>query len=418
MSIWPRTDSDGIAPEGLALTGPACDRATGSTTPTDIRIALHPLPPMPELARAWTELEGRSDSSFFLSWTWIGSWLAQMPDGIQPQLLAASRGAELVGLAVFCPRRRRRFGVLPSRCWMLHETGDRSYDRLFMEYNGVLADRRVADKVTDAILHWLGERLTGSDELVLGGLTLAAERAARRVAARTGHTLQLRIADSAQWVDLGTVRAAGGDFRGGLGRNTRSAVNRSERLYRARGGLEHRVATSLDEALEYFAGLEVLHQAGWQARGQAGAFANAAFRPFHERLIAEGMPRGMVRLSRISAGGQPIGYLYNFVHRNRVLNYQGGFAFEADNRLKPGLLSHVLAIEDALARGEDCYDFMSTPAGHKPLLSNAEQPMNWLTLGPDRFSRRMEAHCRRARGVMADAVKRSLRGWIAPAKSI
>ena len=75
-------------------------------------------------------------------------------------------------------------------------------------------------------------------------------------------------------------------------------------------------------------------------------------------------------------------------------------------------------ISDALARGEDCYDFMSTPAGHKPLLSNAEQPMNWLTLGPDRVSRRVEAHCRWARGLMVDAVKRSLRGWIAPAKSI
>ncbi len=413
MSIWPCPDS--VHPTS---DGPAMEAATAAATSPGIRIALHPLPSMPELARAWTELESRADSSFFLSWSWIGSWLAQMPDGIEPHLLVASRGDEPVGLAVLCPRVRRRFGLLHSRCWMLHETGDRSYDRLFMEYNGILADRRFADEVTDAMLHWLDERLTANDELVLGGLTLAAERAARRVAARTGHTLQLRIADSAQWVDLGTVRAGGGDFRGGLGRNTRAAVNRAERLYRARGALDHRVAATVDEAMEYFAGMEVLHQAGWQARGQAGAFANPAFRPFHERLIADGMPRGAVRLSRVSAGGQPIGYLYNFVHRNRVLNYQGGFAFEADNRLKPGLLSHVLAIEDALARGEDCYDFMSTPAGHKPLLSNAEQPMNWLTLGPDRLSRRMEAHCRRARGVMVDAVKRSLRGWIAPAKGI
>ncbi|KAA0575018.1 GNAT family N-acetyltransferase [Azospirillum sp. Sh1] len=413
MSIWPRPDS--ARPNS---DGPAIETATGPAASAEIRISLHPLPSLPELALAWTELESRADSSFFLSWTWIGSWLAQMPDGIEPHLLVALRGDEAVGLAVLCPRVRRRFGVLHSRCWMLHETGDRSYDRLFMEYNGILADRRVADEVTDAMLHWLGERLTANDELVLGGLTLAAERAARRVAARTGHTLQLRIADSAQWVDLGTVRAGGGDFRGGLGRNTRAAVNRAERLYRARGALDHRVAATVDEAMEYFAGMEVLHQAGWQARGQAGAFANPAFRPFHTRLIAEGMRRGAVRLSRVSVGGQPIGYLYNFVHRHRVLNYQGGFAFEADNRLKPGLLSHVLAIEDALARGEDCYDFMSTPAGHKPLLSNAEQPMNWLTLGPDRFSRRLEAHCRRARGVMVDAVKRSLRGWIAPAKGI
>ncbi|CAO3409637.1 GNAT family N-acetyltransferase [Azospirillum largimobile] len=423
MSIWPRTDSDGIA----------IDPATGTATqikaqphtslpltthPCAIDIALHPLPSLAELARLWAEVEARAESTFFLSWNWIGPWLSQIPAGVEPRLLLARRGGEPVGLAVLCPRRRRRLGLLPGRCWMLHETGDRGYDRLFMEYNGILADRRFADEVTEAALHWLGEGLTANDELVLGGLTPAAERAARRVAARTGHSLQVRIADSAQWVDLAPVRASGGDFRAGLGRNTRAAVNRSERLYRARGGLDYRVATTVEEALEDFAGLEVLHQAGWQARGQAGAFANPAFRPFHEQLIAQGVPSGAVRLCRISAGGQPVGYLYNFVHRNRVLNYQGGFAFEADNRLKPGLLSHVLAVEDALARGEDCYDFMSTPAGHKPLLSNAEQPMNWLTLGPDRVGRRVEAHVRRARGLMVDAVKRSLRGWTAPAKGI
>ncbi|KAA0573763.1 GNAT family N-acetyltransferase [Azospirillum sp. B21] len=416
MSIWPRTDSDGIASD--TATGTATQSTPHTAAPGTIDIALHPLPPLPKLAQVWADLEARADSSFFLSWSWIGPWLAQMPAGIEAGLLLARREGELVGLAVLCPRKRRRLGLLPGRCWMLHETGDRGYDRLFMEYNGILADRRFADEVTDAALHWLGARLSANDELVLGGLTPAAERAARRVAARTGHSLQLRIADSAQWVDLAPVRAAGGDFRAGLGRNTRAAVNRSERLYRARGGLDYRVATTVEEALEDFAALEVLHQAGWKARGQAGAFANPAFRPFHEQLITQGVPSGAVRLCRVSAGGQPVGYLYNFVHRNRVLNYQGGFAFEADNRLKPGLLSHVLAVEDTLARGEDCYDFMSTPAGHKPLLSNAEQPMNWLTLGPDRVSRRVEAYCRRARGLMIDTAKRSLRGWTAPAKSI
>ncbi|WP_052710285.1 GNAT family N-acetyltransferase [Azospirillum thiophilum] len=407
MNIWPRTDSDVAAIDVIA---------TDPVAGTAIEISLQPLPPEAVLAGMWTELESRSDSSFFLSWTWIGPWLALMPTGVEPQLLVARRDGETVGLALLCPRLRRRFGLLRSRRWMLHETGDRSYDRLFMEYNGILADRRFADEVTAAALQWLGERLSANDELVLGGLSMTAERAVRRVAAETGQTLQIRVADSAQWVDFALVRAGGGNFRTGLGRNTRAAVNRTERLYRARGGLDYRVAATVEEALENFAALEVLHQAGWQARGQAGAFANPSFRPFHERLIGTGVPRGTVRLCRVEAGGRPIGYLYNFVHRNRVLNYQGGFAFEDDNRLKPGLLSHVLAIEDAQARGEDCYDFMSTPAGHKPLLSNAEQPMNWLTLGPDRLGRRMEAHWRRTCGPVLEAAKRSLRGWTATVK--
>ncbi len=379
-------------------------------------IDLLPLERIDGLARVWTDLEARADGSFFLSWLWIGHWLALLPPGTRPHLLIARRDGEVVGLAVLCPRVLWRFGFFRTRCWMLHETGNRIFDRLFVEYNGILADRRCAEGVTGACLHWLGERLTRSDELVLGGLTDKAESLARRVAAETGHTLQVRLADTTQWVDLGRARAGGGPYRAGLGKNTRAAVNRAERLYRERGGLEYRVAETVAEALAGFAALEILHQASWQARGEAGAFANPVFRPFHERLIAAGVPSGAVRICRVSAGGQAIGYLYNFVHRNRVMNYQGGFAFETDNRLKPGLLSHVLAIEDSLRRGEDCYDFMSTPAGHKPLLANAEQPMNWLALGPDRLSRRLDAQWRQTRGVLAETVKRSMRGWFAPAK--
>lgn len=390
-------------------------------SPTDshgvaVDIALHPLQRLDGLARVWTDLESRSDGSFFLSWLWIGQWLAHLPTSAKPHLLVARQQGTVVGLAVLCPRVFWRFGLMRARCWMLHETGDRVFDRLFVEYNGILADRHHAEAVTAACLRWLGERLTRSDELVLGGLTDKAESAARRVAAQTGHVVQVRTADTTQWVDLERVRAGGGVYRAGLGRNTRAAVNRTERLYRERGGLEYRVAPTVAEALADFAALEALHQTSWQARGEAGAFANPVFRPFHERLITAGVPSGSVRMCRISAGGQAIGYLYNLVHRNHVMNYQGGFAFEKDNRLKPGLLSHVLAIEDTLHRCEDRYDFMSTPAGHKPLLANAEKPMNWLALGPDRLSRRLDAQWWRARAVLADTAKRSMRGWFAPAK--
>jgi CelD/BcsL family acetyltransferase involved in cellulose biosynthesis len=163
------------------------------------------------------------------------------------------------------------------------------------------------------------------------------------------------------------------------------------------------VAADVDEALEFFDGLERLHRAVWEARGKAGSFANPAFGPLHRDLIRHGMDAGVVRLCRLTASGQEFGYLYNFVWRGRVFNYQSGFAYEDDNRIKPGLVSHVLAIEDALARGEDCYDFMAGGAGHKAHLANAQTPMNWITMSPDRFSSRLEAGLHR--------IELSLKQW-------
>lgn len=378
-----------------------------------IDVELLPTDRIDGLEHLWTDLEARAEGSFFLSWLWIGNWLAHMPPRARPHLLAARRNGRVVGLALLCPRTLWRFGLLRTRCWLLHETGERVYDRLFMEYNGILADRGCAAAAATACFEWLSRRLTNWDELILGGLDAATESVVRRVAAESGHRLEVRIADTTQWVDLDQVRAQGGDYRASLGKNTRATVKRAMRLYADRGGLEYRVAETVEEALADFKAMEVLHQASWAARGQTGAFANPAFRPFHERLIATGVPAGAVRLCRVSAGGEPIGYLYNFVHRDRVMNYQGGFAYEADNRVKPGLVSHVLAIEDSLARGERCYDFMSTPAGHKPLLSNTEQPMNWLALGPDRLNRQIEAKLRQARADAMDLLKRCARNRLA-----
>lgn len=374
-----------------------------------IDITLQPVENPSKLEELWTDLERRADGSFFLSWQWIGNWLASLPHGTRPHALVARREGDVVGLALLCPRTQWRFGLLRTRCWLLHETGERTFDRLFVEYNGILADRRCADAVLAACFDWLGGRLTNWDELVLGGLEPQAEAAVRLAAARQGHTLQVRMADSCQWVDLEGVRLQGAGYLASLGKNTRAAVRRAMRLYAERGPLTYRVAATAEEALEDFHAMEVLHQASWNARGQSGAFSNPAFRPFHERLIASGVPAGTVRLCRVSAGEAVIGYLYNFVHRGRVMNYQGGFAYEADNRLKPGLVAHVLAIEDTLTRGEDCYDFMSTPAGHKPLLSNTEQPMNWIALGPDRLSRQIDTRLRRVKAGLADRMRRLIR---------
>jgi CelD/BcsL family acetyltransferase involved in cellulose biosynthesis len=187
------------------------------------------------------------------------------------------------------------------------------------------------------------------------------------------------------------VRREGGDYRAGLGRNTRAAVRRAERLYGERGGLVYETAADVGEALGFFEEMESLHQAAWHARGREGAFDNPVFRPFHRSLIERGVPAERVRLCRVTAGGRPIGYLYNFVAGGRVLNYQGGFAYEADNRLKPGLVSHVLAIEDALARGEAYYDFMAGSSGHKGHLSNDCRPMNWISVEADGARGRLDA---------------------------
>ena len=68
-----------------------------------------------------------------------------------------------------------------------------------------------------------------------------------------------------------------------------------------------------------------------------------------------------------------------------------------------GLWVRSLTIEDALERGEESYDFMAGSAGHKIHLANAQTPMNWITMGPDRLASRLEAGIHR--------IESSLKQW-------
>jgi len=92
-----------------------------------------------------------------------------------------------------------------------------------------------------------------------------------------------------------------------------------------------------------------------------------------------------------------------------VLNYPSGFLYESDGRLKPGLVSHVLAIEDAVARNERGYDFMAGSAGHKDRLANAERSMKWIVVGRSTLERRIEAKLHDAGRTLAGLIRRAIR---------
>jgi CelD/BcsL family acetyltransferase involved in cellulose biosynthesis len=368
-----------------------------------VDVSVESLRDIADVEAAWRDLEARSDHSFYLSWLWIGTWLRHLPKGADPHLIIARASGTIVGLAVVCRRRIWRLKPHTRMRWLLNETGDPRFDRLFIEHNGILAERSSSDGIATVCLEALARRLRSSDELVLSGIGLEVDTIARRVACSAGLTTEVSLADAAPWVDFAEVRRRGENYRATLGRNTRQSVSRSMRLYAERGPIEHRIMETTSEALAAFDELIGFHWSRW---GRKGPFANPGFRPFHETLIARGVPVGAVRISRTLVGDRTIGVLYNFVHQGHVINYQSGFLYEEDTRLKPGLVSHVLSIEDSLLRGERSYDFGAGPAGHKSRLANADRAMTWIAVGKDNLERRIEAKVRRARQKLRSMVTR------------
>ncbi len=141
---------------------------------------------------------------------------------------------------------------------------------------------------------------------------------------------------------------------------------------------------------------------------QTGGFASAFFERFQRRLIADCVPRRAAELIRVSRGGQPIGYLYNLIRDGHVLAFVSGFLYEDDNRLKPGLVCHALAIERHVQTGGSIYDFMAGETRYKSNLGQPGPVFVYLLLQRPTAMTRAERMLRR--GWERVRVLRSLRG--------
>lgn len=149
--------------------------------------------------------------------------------------------------------------------------------------------------------------------------------------------------------------------------------------------------------MAWFEDLVRLHQAHWNARGEPGAFSSDFTRRFHSRLVQQGSATGRVSLLRATAGTELLGYVYNFEHLGVASNYQSGHVATASNKLKPGLVVHCLAVEEALQRGLKTYDLLMGGDHFKPSLCNAGGLMSWSVLQQPRLRLSLENRLREVR---------------------
>jgi CelD/BcsL family acetyltransferase involved in cellulose biosynthesis len=187
-----------------------------------------------------------------------------------------------------------------------------------------------------------------------------------------------------------------------LSSNLRAQLRQSRAFAERAGPLILKAAADPSQALEFFDKMVVLHTAYWQGRGKPGAFATPFSRNFHREIIASQAAPGAAEMLELSAGGQALGYLYNFQYGERVYSYQSGFSYGSDNRHRPGLLAHALAIEQARQRGMRVYDFLAGDAPYKARLGEKLGQMTWCRGQRNRpllrGERAAHALCRKLRG--------------------
>lgn len=383
-----------------------------NNTPHVDRVAfsLESFPGLDALRKRWLALEQRARCTFFLSWSWIGTWLEE--SGIQPIVLCGKSHGRTVCLALLHKHTRVRHGVLRSRGLFVNETGDPEQDIIAIEHNGLLCEAGLGDDLVLEAADFLlaqpdGHRLLGTwDELRLGGVSVELEAAARARGFRL-HTINRRGTAVA---DLRRIRSEGGNYLDSLSANTRYQIRRSIRLYEQRGSLRLERAGTCEEALDYFQGLKSLHQPYWEAKTGKGAFSYPFLVRFHQRLLTTGTVNVDYEFLRVRCGDVDLGYIYNLVYGDWCGFYLGGFRFEADNKFKPGMVCFALLLqqhldETPLSVPLNAYDFLAGDQRYKTNLAARQPGLAWFDIQRPRIKLRLEDFARRTRSEVVSRVE-------------
>lgn len=323
--------------------------------------------------------ESQGDASPFLLPSWVAQWLAVHGEELKPEIYRWGNGAAQLpdAIALLVPGVRRR-GPVAFRQLYLNTDGEAQCDSVVVENNRLLCRPHLQSQATATLAAFVVR--AKCDEFVISGVD--GDERDRWISAFPGWWAEIEPRQSC-YVDLEVVRSHGGDPLACMSANTRSQVRRSVRKYEAVAPLEYDVARTGDDAVKMLEELIVLHNARWQAAGGAGAFASSKRRDFHAGFVRRAVPRGEAHIMRVRCGSETIAVLYNLVAHGFVNFYQSGFHQPDSSHLKPGLVSHCLAIRHFAAAGFREYDFLASAPGesrYKESLSTNQRTLYWLTL--------------------------------------
>ena len=142
-------------------------------------------------------------------------------------------------------------------------------------------------------------------------------------------------------------------------RSLKSARKKILKLGEAR--VEIATRETLPELLE---ALFRLHQIRWSESGQAGVFANAEVRKFHQHITPVLLEKGVLRLYGLRLNGQIIASLYALFERDIAYCYLQGFDPQFAD-LSPGAQMVAAVTEDAIRQHKRSMDFLRGGEAYK-----------------------------------------------------
>lgn len=332
-----------------------------------------------DLRGAWSDLYEQSQSpSITQSWEWMKTWWDVYGRGRKLFLVTGYVDNVLIGIApLTVPSKKTKRLILFNfkTLWMMGN-GPTCERNVVSDYNGFIIKKGEEQKFVRGLVLFL-KRLPKWDDIVIESLDGEGAVAKYLVEAALESGLILERLSELPSLLIKLDRSWE-VFLESLGKNLRYQIRRGRRELEQ---LDYHVGyvENEDEVEAGFARLEKLHQARWQSKNMPGAFASPAWREFHKRLLPRVFDKGWVKLWLLRIEGRDYAALYNFEVGGRIHFFQAGLVAHENRHIRPGLLLHSFAIQDAINRGMLEYDFLRiggrVDSSYKRIWANYERKL-------------------------------------------
>ena len=312
-----------------------------------------------DVKSAWLSLELQSTPSFFLTWSWIGPWAKLVSDSTDLYLFNCDIDGKNTALCfITLSSQKRFFNLVSSKQVHLNESLLEDYN-MVLQYNNILVEDSHKNEVWAYFLKALDEWKISWDEI---NIRSVSQDSYNKINNTSSKYKQILYREDVSWcVPLSDDIINFDDLLGKFKRKSRQQLKQSIKEYNKIGEITWEVAGSIEEALDYFNKMELLHTERWAKVEIDGAFANNKWVKFNKDVITEAFPKGEILLIKIICESNVLGYLYGFLHGTTAYMYQTGFTNTTNNKLRSGYISHISAMIYCSKNNIKSYDFLPDP---------------------------------------------------------
>jgi hypothetical protein len=183
------------------------------------------------------------------------------------------------------------------------------------------------------------------------------------------------------WVKFDEIRSLySGDFLRSRSSNTRQQIRRSMKMLQTQYGevsLHH--PNSALEAKQWLDELIDMHRKRWNTDTSSSGFMKPSFAKFHQDMVTKYFSSNIVEVIKVTAGNTLLGINVYYTFNNAAHFIFGGVNYDIDAKARPGIITHVLAVDDYLKRDYSKYDFLEGEHRYKQsLCTHTEVNHGWL----------------------------------------